>query len=196
MKIERIDDKTVKCFLSNKELKDYDITYKDFMIRSEKAKIVVEEIIEQAEEQVGYQPPQFAFDLQIMMITEKGMILTFIEKLTEKIKNNEQLMDCRKEKKKLMEEKKGNKGKQTISAPTFAIFRFESLYDIYEFVKVLPKNLIVASRLYIESNTYYLYLEKGSASYKRYIHTCIQALEFGLLHSALEERVQYLMEHG
>ena len=28
MKIERIDDKTVKCFLSNEELEEYDIDYK------------------------------------------------------------------------------------------------------------------------------------------------------------------------
>ena len=31
MKIERIDDKTVKCFLSNEELEEYDIDYKDFV---------------------------------------------------------------------------------------------------------------------------------------------------------------------
>ena len=38
MKIERIDDKTVKCFISNQELEEFDITYKDFITRSEKAK--------------------------------------------------------------------------------------------------------------------------------------------------------------
>ena len=48
MKIERIDDKTVKCFLSNEELEEYDIDYKDFVTRSDKAKEVVQEIIEQA----------------------------------------------------------------------------------------------------------------------------------------------------
>ena len=68
MKIERIDDKTVKCFLSNEELEEYDIDYKDFVTRSDKAKEVVQEIIEQAEEEVGYKPPKYAFDLQIMML--------------------------------------------------------------------------------------------------------------------------------
>jgi len=42
MKIERIDDKTVKCYISNEELEEFDITYKDFILRSEKAKEVVE----------------------------------------------------------------------------------------------------------------------------------------------------------
>ena len=36
MKIERIDEKTVKCFLSNEELEEYEIDYKDFVMRSEK----------------------------------------------------------------------------------------------------------------------------------------------------------------
>ena len=39
-----IDDKTVKCYISNEELEEFDITYKDFILRSEKAKEVVEEI--------------------------------------------------------------------------------------------------------------------------------------------------------
>ena len=71
MKIERIDDKTVKCFISNEELEELEITYKDFILRSEKAKEVVEDIIEQAVEEVGYKPPEFAMDMQIMMLPDK-----------------------------------------------------------------------------------------------------------------------------
>ena len=80
MKIERVDERTVKCFLSNEELEEYDIDYKDFVLRSDKAKEVVQEIIEQAEEEVGYKPPRFAFDLQIVMLPEQGLILTFSER--------------------------------------------------------------------------------------------------------------------
>ena len=80
MKIERIDDKTVKCFLSNEELEEYDIDYKDFVTRSDKAKEVVQEIIEQAEEEVGYKPPKYAFDLQIMMLPDEGLVLVLSEK--------------------------------------------------------------------------------------------------------------------
>ena len=54
MRIERVDDKTVKCFLSNEELEEYDIDYKDFILRSDKAREIVQEIIEQAEEEVQY----------------------------------------------------------------------------------------------------------------------------------------------
>ena len=54
MRIERIDDKTVKCYLSNEELAEYEITYKDFVTRSPKAKEMVEQIVAQAIEEVGY----------------------------------------------------------------------------------------------------------------------------------------------
>ena len=67
MRIERVDDKTIKCFLSNEELEQYEIDYKDFVMRSDKAREVVQEIITQAKEEVGYEPPKYAFDLQIMI---------------------------------------------------------------------------------------------------------------------------------
>lgn len=102
MRIERIDDKTVKCFLSNEELEEYDIDYKDFVMRSDKAKEIVQEIMVHAEEEVGYKPPRFAFDLQIMMLPEKGLVLTFSEKDSE-MKDGDQLIECLKEMKRLLQ---------------------------------------------------------------------------------------------
>lgn len=94
MRIERVDERTVKCFLSNEELEEYDISYRDFLMRSDKAREVVEDIIEQAEEEVGYQPPRFAFDLQIMLMPDKGMILTFSERDPEADSPEKEFMDC------------------------------------------------------------------------------------------------------
>jgi len=80
MKIERVDDKTVKCYLSLDELEQYDVDYKDFLTRTEKAQELMREIVEQAKEKVNYQPPKLAFEMQIMMVPEQGMVLTFSEK--------------------------------------------------------------------------------------------------------------------
>lgn len=94
MKIERVDERTVKCFLSNEELEEYNISYKDFILRSDKAREMVEDIIEQAAEEVGYQPPRFAFDLQIMMLPDQGMILTFSDRGPDSDSPEKELMDC------------------------------------------------------------------------------------------------------
>ncbi len=110
MKIERIDDKTVKCFLSNEELEEYEIDYKDFVVRSEKAKEVVQEIIEQAEEEVGYKPPKYAFDLQIMMVPDEGLMLVFSEKEPLENINGAQLLQALQEMKRVFEEKKAEIG--------------------------------------------------------------------------------------
>ena len=110
MRIERVDDKTIKCFLSNEELEQYEIDYKDFVMRSDKAREVVQEIITQAKEEVGYEPPKYAFDLQIMMVPNQGMVLTFQEKDLADLQNNDFLMECLKEMQNLFKQGKAPKG--------------------------------------------------------------------------------------
>ncbi len=218
MRIERVDDKTVKCFLSNEELEEYDIDYKDFILRSDKAREIVQEIIEQAEEMVGYKPPKFAFDLQIMMLPDQGLLLTFSEREPE-AKEGDQFIECLKEMKRILQktrEKLGQVGtgeqpaenageanvqegepqKQQENRPGFAVFVFTSIGKVMDYASVLPTNLQVESALYEMNGLYYLYLLKGRASYERYSRACIQALEFSALYAANEEQTIHLKEHG
>ena len=102
MRIERVDEKTVKCFLSNEEMEEYEIDYKDFIMRSDKAREVVQDIIEQAEEEVGYKPPKFAFDLQIMLLPDQGLILTFSDRDAE-TRDTDQFIECLKEMKRILQ---------------------------------------------------------------------------------------------
>lgn len=208
MRIERIDEKTVKCFISNEEMQEYEITYKDFLTRSDKAREIVEEIIEQAEQEVGYEPPKFALDLQIMMMPERGMILTFSEKSPEDLQNAPTFLNYLKEMKKLLEgkgqggtdgaaaENAAEKTEEKRTLPDFAIFVFESLADVFDYAGILPQNLRIGSSLYRMGEIFYLYMEKGAASYERYSHACVEALEFGQLYGAGEDNRAYLLEHG
>lgn len=216
MKIERVDDKTVKCFLSNEELDEYDIDYKDFILRSDKAREVVQEIIVQAEEAVGYKPPKYSFDLQIMMLPDQGLLLTFSEREPE----SEPLIECLREMKRALQKAKekvelqnaqagGQNGavpeaasqvpapdQQRVRRPEFGIFAFDSLRDVMNFAAVLPANLRVDSALYEMEDLYYLCLGKGHASYERYSRACIQAMEFATLYGAEEKMLLRLEEHG
>ena len=119
MRIERVDDKTVKCFLSNEELEEYEIDYKDFVLRSDKAREVVQEIIEQAEEEVGYKPPKFAFDLQIMMLPDQGLILTFSDRDPE-VKESDQFIECLREIKKILQRTREKMNGNAIAAEAAA----------------------------------------------------------------------------
>lgn len=216
MKIERVDDKTVKCFISNEELEEYEIDYKDFIMRSEKAKEIVQDIIVQAQEEVGYKPPQFAFDLQIMMVPDQGLVLTFSEKDPLDIKEGEQILECLKEMKKALQKNKnqleairdngveavkeeaGNKKQEAPQKekPEFAVFAFRSIGRVMDYASALPKKLRFKSSLYFMNDVYYLYLRKGKASYDKYSRACVQALEFAALFAAEKDRVEYLKEHG
>lgn len=220
MRIERIDDKTVKCFLSNEELEEYNIDYKDFVMRSDKAREIVQEIMAHAEEEVGYKPPKFAFDLQIMMLPEQGMVLTFSEKDSE-IRDGDQLIECLKEMKRLLQKTRDKVGmigneadrpteppsegeaSQTAKKkapqenhPTDAVFAFLNVSRVMEFAAALPSNLRVESALYEMNDRYYLHMAKGHASYKRYGRACVQALEFGNLYTADERQIRQLKEHS
>lgn len=227
MKIERVDEKTVKCFLSNEELEEYDISYKDFVMRSEKAREIVEVIMAQAVEEVDYKPPHFAFDLQIMLLPDQGMILTFTERTPEDLKNGANLINYLREMRRILKEKLGMDGsaiagllaqavmtaaagqagsqegeelaqkkQQEMQRPRFAIFCFPSMRSLCEYARMLPRNLRVVSRLYRDGGTYYLYLERGGASYERYSRASVQALEFGELYAATGDKLAYLEEHG
>ncbi len=204
MKIERIDEKTVKCFLSNEELEEYEIDYKDFVMRSEKAREVVQEIIEQAAEEVGYTPPKFAFDLQIMMVADQGLVLTFSDKDPD-LNDSNQLIECLKEMKRILQRtreaaeqipsQKEGEAKEA-SRPEEAVFVFSSLSNVMGYAAALPGNLRIESTLYEWEGLYYLHLQKGHAAYERYSRACIQALEFSALYAAEETRILQLKEHG
>ncbi len=227
MRIERIDDKTMKCFLSKEELEEYEISYKDFILRSDKAREVMEDIMAQAEEEVGFRPPQFALELQIMVLPDHGMVLTFSEKTPEDLKHAKDVMECLGMIKDALGLKDGdlskalgmaaadsdkdskqpevdasNPGKskelKEVAEPavTFAVFAFPTIRDICKYARMLPSNLRVKSELYRMDDVYYLFLDKGTASYERYSRACIRALEFGSLYTAEESKIEHIREHG
>ncbi len=208
MRIERVDDKTVKCFISNEELSEHKVNYSDFLTRTDKAREMVHEIMEQAKEEVGYTPPKFAFDLQIMVLPEQGLLLTFSEKDPLEGKDGSNLLEYLKEMQKFAtqgaasKEEKNEKTEEKArkeepqAKPDKAIFCFSSIGDIMEFAQMLPKNLRVESKLYAEKDMYYLYLAKGGASYERYSRACIQAMEFSASFGANENQMLFLKEHA
>lgn len=201
MKIERIDDKTVKCFLSNEELEELDIDYKDFVVRSDKAREVVQQIIANAQEEVGYKPPKFAFDMQIMMLPKQGLVLTFSEHDPLDTNDAGQFINYLKEMKKALDTTISNISEDGAvegdgKKPQQVFFSFPDMGSVIQLARAIPRSLRIRTALYEMAGTYYLYLEKGTASYGRYSKACIQAMEFGKIYSAEEDTILYIREHG
>lgn len=204
MKIERIDDKTIKCFISNEELEEYEISYKDFVLRNDKAREVIEDIMEQAGEEVNYKPPTLAFEMQIMVLPEQGMILTFSEKNPEEFKQGKEFMQCMKELKGFLEHEFKDMGgspekqeqmREEVKAEYDGIFVFREMHQVMELAAVLPAGGM-KSILYKMEDRYYLHLGMGDAPYDDFSKACIRALEFGELYGAGPERADYIREHA
>lgn len=181
---------------------------------------MVQEIIEQAEEEVGYKPPKYAFDLQIMMLPDEGLVLVFPRKNRWRIKRctavagfagnetglrGEEGRDRRyagktgegRNGEQCRENKKAKGKAEEAAKPQFAIFAFRNIGRVIEYAAVLPANLRINSTLYrMEDGTCYVYVQKGGASYERYSRACIQAMEFAALYAADEQKIRYLEEHG
>ena len=80
--------------------------------------------------------------------------------------------------------------------PGKAIFVFDGIRQVMDYAAMLPVNLRVQSTLYKMDEKYYLFVQKGNASYERYSRACIQALEFGKLYGADEMLLVPMQEHG
>ena len=169
---------------------------------------MVQDIITQAAEQVGYRPPKFAFDMQIMMLPDQGLLLTFSESDSFNIPGAKQLMEYLREMKDTLQrakeelEQTGSQKddkdidhKDKKEKPGKVIFVFESISQVMSYASILPSNLMVHSALYEMDGMYYLYFEKGRAAYKRFSRACIQALEFGKIYGVDESLLLPMAEH-
>ena len=225
MKIERVDESTIKCYISTEEMEEYQIEYTDFLSRTDKAQELMRRIINQAHEEVGYQPPKFAFEMQIMMVPDQGMVLTFTEKEPVDFENEAKLEaflaglrdfvnKLTAQKEKLAKEvtaggllpglprndKRHSDGSKAPSdkIPEIkeAVFVFSSLSEVIDYVEILPEKIRITSSLYKMNDNYFLHITRGAASYERYSRACVQALEFADLYRADVGCDEILKEHG
>lgn len=225
MRIERVDDKTIKCYLSLEELEAYNVDYRDFLSRSEKAQKLMREIIEQAREEVDYKPPKLAFEMQIMMVPEQGMVLTFSEKEPIDLDDDRKVDGFIQNLKELIEHIKEYRGQSAEAGPAGlipeirsenlpvkdgsgkavhkepltvdeAVFVFRTITKVMQYAEGIPSNLRVQSELYKMDDFYYLHMAKGGASYDKFSRACVQALEFAALFKADVGCDTMLREHG
>ncbi len=222
MKIERVDENTIKCYISTEEMEKYQIEYTDFLSRTDKAQELMKNIIRQAHEEVGYVPPKYAFEMQIMMVPDQGMVLTFSEKepfdINDHAKVEAFLSSLKEFVNKLAEQKErlekggampigqgakkpADKAKEIMERIRAlkieeAVFVFPTIAQIMDYASVLPAGIRMKSALYKMDDMYFLYIAQGTSAYDRYSKACVQALEFGDLYRADAGCDELLKEHG
>lgn len=215
MKFRKLDDNTVRCVLSKEDMEERGLKLEDFFTDKDKTRGFLEEIVRQAQEEVGYETSGDTLAMQVMPLPHNGLAITFSEHAEHSIKdmighirsaledvNSEELDNMitplyEDEKQQVKKKEKSASNKPKKKKKFFRVYRFENMNLVEDFCKTIPKEFIVKSQLYKDETEqqYYLTIEKGRLSTKNLENICLRAPEFATLISNQEGYIVYCKEH-
>lgn len=175
MRIQKVDEHTIRIFISFNELADRDITITDLFMRSPKTEQLFWELIAQAREEVEFSLDQ-PFWIQATLASNEEFVITVM-------KQDEQIEVSVKEKTK----KKSAKNKKAEWVYVFGEFE-----DLLNAVKRLPDFSQLRSDLYVYEGEYYLVLNRLGSGQKRQ-HAEAVLNEYG---ESVVMTKAFLVEHG
>ena len=212
MKFKKIDNKTLCCMLSKEDLTDNDITLEDFIHNRDKVQSFLEEIIETAKDEVGFEASGPMLSIQIMAMHPDGVMITFsedpkdmasafrsgLEQIREELGSDGWVdvgsdEDVESEPETDQDDTEENMSVETLQT----IFRFPDMETLFLFAENLPVWRGLSSSLYKneKNGEYLLLLVKGRISSENYRLVVAVAMEFGELAGATEMKRAYLQEH-
>lgn len=184
MVFKRIDKDTVRCILTEQDMIDNGLEIEDFFKDKDKVHDFLENIVEQAREEVGYEMKTGMLAMQVMPLPNKGLAITFSE-------NTENSFSS------VLEQIKEFAGDTGISPQDFddvksdkklkkldgRLYEFASMKDVESFCMSVPEEKVNKSILYKneENGKYYMIIRKGKLSKKIYDSLCFLAIEYAKL---------------
>ncbi|MFA9466713.1 MAG: adaptor protein MecA [Velocimicrobium sp.] len=193
MEFSRLDNDTIRCVLTEADMKEHGIELEDFFKNKEKIQSFFEEIVEEAKKQVSYQSTSGILAVQVMPLPENGLAIIFSENQDNEfdgiIKNIKDMVGDLKQN--TISVQKNKKQSQ------IRIFAFTSLEHIEMFAQTIPLDKKIKSQLYKseKENRFYLVLEKGRISAKLFNAVCERAIEFAEFVSDDSNLIPYFEEH-
>ena len=175
MRVQKVNEHTIRIFISLTELTDRDITMADLFQRSAKTEQLFWELIAQAREEVEFNLDQ-PFWIQATVATNDEFVITIM-------KQEEQLEGINKDK----AARKSSKGRVTELVYAFADFE-----DVLSAVERLPEFSQLRSGLFEFEDEYYLVLNRMGAGKKRLLTEAILD-EYGEI---VATTGVFLSEHG
>lgn len=194
MEFSRLDDDTIRCVLTEEDMKEHGIELEDFFKNKEKTQSFFEEIVEEAKRQVSYEATSGVLAVQVMPLPENGLAIVFSENKENEfdglIKNIKDMVGDLKQDITIED----NKNKEQAQV---RIFAFASLEHIEMFTRAIPSDKKIKSQLYKDEteNLFYLVIEKGRISAKLFKGICEKAIEFSEFVSEDPKTLTYYQEH-
>lgn len=204
MKFKRIDEETVRCILSEDDMKEHGVELEDFLNNRGKIQDFLHSIVEMAVEEVGYKAQGGMLSMQVTPLPKNALAVTFSESTDLDFKGLlEQMTEAAEEieiENKEMEEEpqtilKPKKIKNQIPRPV-RIYQFQTLAEVEEYSKVISIEKPIKSSLYKDQHgSYNLILQKGRLSSADFEEISRLASEYGRLLSNYNLRAVHIEEH-
>lgn len=190
MVFKRINKDTVRCILSEQDMIDNGLRIEDFFKDQEKVQDFLEDLVEQAREEVGYETGSGMLTMQVMPLPNRGLAITFsedsgsrlgdmlgqIKELVGGIIPDEDFVPEENDK-----EKDSNVNRKELKKYEGRIFAFNDLESIEMMCQSLELPKFNKSVLYKDGEKYYMLLKKGKLSKVSYDSLCFSILEYGEL---------------
>ena len=212
MKFRKINDNTINCILSEEDMEERGVTLEDFFTDKDKTRDFLEEIVRQAQEEVGYETSGETLAMQVMPLPHNGLSITLSERPDHGLKDilghlrsvieeassagmEEMFKEMSEPNEDIPEknsEKKDNKKKSFCR-----VYEFSSMSTVENYCKTVSEEFKVKSQLYKDTYTdkLYLVIEKGRLSKTNLEKICLRAAEYSTLVSDQESYIMYCKEH-
>lgn len=212
MRFKRISTDTVRCIITQDELKENGLEMDDFLSNDGRTEDFLRKMIALAEQEVGFKVQGGPLTIQVAVLSENKLALTFSEKqagnlmeLLEGLRSAmSNLSNAVNDKKKEKEKEKTETAETPVPASKKDLYllEFDDLKSLQAFCAGLAENIEeqmqMNSELYLleDENVYCLILRRGKMDEKQICRIMSASIEFMDAVSAQEGQVAYIREHG
>ncbi len=211
MKFKRIDVDTVRCLISEEELFENGLEVDDFLQNSEKTEDFLRKILARAAEEVGYRIQGGNISIQVAVLPDHVLALTFSEKPDHGIMNmldhlkhavdaiSQNVQERKEASENVVPERnvQEERAMKMVGRPEYQL-SFDSLEQVIQYCRNVLLELPVDSDLYKleERNVYFLFIKKDQMTDKQICRLLGAALEFATGVYADSGLQAYVKEHG
>lgn len=176
MKFEKVNENKLRITLSMHDLEEKDIDFHDFMSNSIETQELFLDMLEEAEEKIGFQTRNCKIRIEALAMTEDDFVLTITKMMPDK---NAKIPRKRPK----VKRKTSNISNMST---TNLIYKFNTFDDYCNFIEfIVHNNLLDAQKiaekisLYLYNGSYYLVLNNLDKQYKNLIRFYTGIIEFG-----------------
>lgn len=194
MKFEKLSENKIRITLSMRDLEEKDISFHDFMSNSLESQDLFLDMLEEAEEQIGFETRDCKVKIEALAMTENDFVLTITKIVPDTAKKH--LYASPKKKPKI-------KRKTAKLDTSNLIYKFMSFDDYCNYVEYLLHNKLsdaskVAEKsfVYLYNDAYYLVLHNLNTEYKQITKFYTSITEFGSYVSEPDLFIHRLYESG